>query len=127
MNSIIFVGVVTLVFALASLIGVGPQEAFQLADNAAGVFYGIAYLVMFSIPLVGLHELRTGAPLWLRIAAISGFIVTLLYIVFSTFPIVEVVNPYWFAAKIVGVTVITNLIGVAVFVAGSKRAQNSTA
>jgi amino acid transporter len=127
MNSIIFVGAVTLVFALASLIGVGPQEAFQLADNAAGVFYGIAYLVMFAIPLVGLRELRTGAPLWLRIAAISGFIVTLLYIVFSTFPIVEVVNPYWFAAKIVGVTVITNLIGVAVFVAGSKRAQNSTA
>jgi glutamate:GABA antiporter len=126
-NSIAFVGVVTVVFALASLIGVGPQEAFQLADNAAGVFYGIAYLVMFAIPLVGLQAVRAGAPLWLRIASISGFVVTLLYIVFSTFPIVEVVNPYWFAAKIIGVTLITNLIGVAIFVAGNKRARNSTA
>jgi hypothetical protein len=121
-NSIAFVGVVTVVFALASLIGVGPQEAFQLADNAAGVFYGIAYLVMFAIPLIGLRAVRDGAPLWLRIAAISGFVVTLLYIVFSTFPIVEVVNPYWFAAKIVGVTLVTNLIGVAVFASGSRRA-----
>ena len=121
-NSIAFVGVVTVVFALASLIGVGPQEAFQLADNAAGVFYGIAYLVMFAIPLIGLRAVRAGAPLWLRIAAISGFVVTLLYIVFSTFPIVEVVNPYWFAAKIVGVTLVTNLIGVAVFASGSRRA-----
>jgi len=121
-NSIAFVGVVTVVFALASLIGVGPQEAFQLADNAAGVFYGIAYLVMFAIPLIGLRSVRAGAPLWLRIASISGFVVTLLYIVFSTFPIVEVVNPYWFAAKIVGVTLVTNLIGVAVFASGSRRA-----
>jgi amino acid transporter len=126
-NSIAFVGVVTVVFALASLIGVGPQEAFQLADNAAGVFYGIAYLVMFAIPLIGLRSVRAGAPLWLRIASVSGFVVTLLYIVFSTFPIVEVVNPYWFAAKIIGVTLVTNLIGVAVFVAGNKRARNSTA
>jgi glutamate:GABA antiporter len=121
-NSIAFVGVVTVVFALASLIGVGPQEAFQLADNAAGVFYGIAYLVMFAIPLVGLRAIRADAPLWLRIAAISGFVVTLLFIVFSTFPIVEVVNPYWFAAKIIVVTLVTNLIGVAVFASGSRRA-----
>lgn len=121
-NSIAFVGAVTVVFALASLIGVGPQEAFQLADNAAGVFYGIAYLVMFAIPLIGLRAVRADAPLWLRIAAISGFVVTLLFIVFSTFPIVEVVNPYWFAAKIIGVTLLTNLIGVAVFASGSRRA-----
>ena len=31
---IVFVGVVTLVFAIASQIGVGQQEAFQLIDNA---------------------------------------------------------------------------------------------
>jgi len=124
-NSIAFVGAITVIFALASLIGVGPQEAFQLADSAAGVFYGIAYLVMFAIPLIGLREIRAGVPLWVRIAAVSGFLVTLLYIVFSTFPIVEVVNSYWFAAKIIVVTLITNLIGVAVFVTGSRRAARN--
>ena len=38
MNSILFVGVVTLAFSLASLIGVNEQEAFQIQDNAATRF-----------------------------------------------------------------------------------------
>src|SRR5205823_2378142 len=39
-NSIVFVGAVTLVIAISSQIGAGIQEAFQLVDNAANVFYG---------------------------------------------------------------------------------------
>ena len=73
-NSILFVGIVTLVFAIASQIGVGAQEAFQLIDNAAGIFYGIAYLVLFAIPICGLRALPVRAPLWLRIAAAVGFL-----------------------------------------------------
>ena len=52
-NSIFFVGGVTLVIAVASQIGTGIQEAFQLVDNAANVFYGIVYAVLFAIPIVG--------------------------------------------------------------------------
>src|SRR5207253_5092554 len=37
-NSIIFVGATTLTIAIASQIGAGIQEAFQLVDNAANVF-----------------------------------------------------------------------------------------
>src|SRR5438874_13532229 len=40
-NSILFVGLITLAFSLASLIGVKEQEAFQLQDNAATTFYGL--------------------------------------------------------------------------------------
>lgn len=40
-NSILFVGLVTLAFSLASLIGVKEQEAFQIQDNAATVFYAL--------------------------------------------------------------------------------------
>src|SRR5438045_5459299 len=69
-NSIIFVGAVTLVIAIASQIGAGIQEAFQLVDNAANVFYGIVYFTMFAIPIFGATEIRSGAPIWLRIAAI---------------------------------------------------------
>ena len=50
-NSIMFVGAVTLVIAIASQIGAGIQEAFQLVDNAANVFYGIVYFDMFAIPI----------------------------------------------------------------------------
>ena len=122
-NSILFVGVVTLVFAIASQIGVGAQEAFQLIDNAAGIFYGIAYLVLFAIPMCGLRTLPTRAPLWLRLGAAVGFSVTALYIVLTIFPIVDVQNRTAFAAKIIIVTIAANLIGGLIFVAGSRRSR----
>ena len=55
-NSILFVGAVTLVLALVGLIGVGKQEAFQLLWNASGLFYALTYLVMFAIPIFGLKN-----------------------------------------------------------------------
>ena len=51
MNSILFVGAVTLAFSIVGLIGVGKQEAFQLLWNASAIFYALTYLVMFAIPL----------------------------------------------------------------------------
>src|SRR6266403_4534816 len=71
-NSIFFVGTITLVIAIASQIGAGIQEAFQLVDNAANVFYGIVYLVLFAIPIAGASAVRSARP-WLRLAAICGF------------------------------------------------------
>ena len=68
-NSIIFVGIVTFLFAVGSQLGVGAQEAFQLIDNAAGIFYGIAYLVLFAIPIFGLRKHSSRAPLWLKVVA----------------------------------------------------------
>ena len=58
-NSIIFVGALTLVIAIASQIGAGIQEAFQLVDNAANVFYGIVYFTMFAIPIFGAAAIRS--------------------------------------------------------------------
>src|SRR5229473_8314246 len=72
-NSIFFVGTITLVIAIASQIGAGIQEAFQLVDNAANVFYGIVYLMLFAIPIAGARAIRSDAPIWLRIAAGCGF------------------------------------------------------
>src|SRR4029453_3724152 len=70
-NSILFVGLVTLTFSLASLIGVKEQEAFQLQDNAATTFYALIYIVLFAIPLVAIKRFGVSAPLWLKVAAIS--------------------------------------------------------
>jgi amino acid transporter len=120
-NSLLFVGAITLVMALASQIGAGVQEAFQLIDNAANVFYGIAYFAMFAIPLFGAAAIRRGAPMWLRIAAIAGAVTSLLAIFFTVFPIIDVPSPMLFAFKIVGVTVIANAIGLTIFVTGRRR------
>src|SRR5215216_1867528 len=80
-NSILFVGSMTLAIGLVGLIGVGEQEAFQLLWNASGIFYALTYLVMFAIPLVGLRRAGQSMPLWVRAAAGSGFMMTLLYVV----------------------------------------------
>jgi amino acid transporter len=120
-NSVIFVGALTLTIAIASQIGAGIQEAFQLVDNASNVFYGIVYAMLFAIPLVGATGLRTGAGIWLRIAAVCGFLVSLSAIFFTIYPIIDVPSPLSFAVKIVAVTAIANAIGIAIFLAGKKR------
>ncbi|MFN2476679.1 MAG: APC family permease [Chthoniobacterales bacterium] len=125
-NSILFVAVVTLAFAIASLIGVGAQEAFQLIDNAAGIFYAIAYLILFAIPIYGLRQVKSHAPLWLKIAAVFGFAVTVLYVLLTIFPIVEVQSPLWFGAKIVLTTVGANVVGWLIFRAGQKRQREKS-
>src|SRR5881398_2536117 len=120
-NSIMFVGAITLVIAISSQIGAGLQEAFQLVDNAANVFYGIVYTVMFAIPIAGAAAIRAGARTWLRLAAGAGLVVCLLAIFFTIYPIIDVPSPLVFAAKIIAVTLIANLIGVTIFALNYKR------
>lgn len=119
-NSIIFVGTLTLVIAIASQIGAGIQEAFQLVDNAANVFYGIVYFTMFALPLVGAVGVRTKS-IWLRIAAFAGIAVCLSAIFFTVYPIIDVPSPLIFGAKVAAVTIIANAIGVTVYYLGSRR------
>ncbi|MGI9114126.1 MAG: APC family permease [Chthoniobacterales bacterium] len=119
-NSIIFVGAVTLLLAVSSQIGAGIQEAFQLVDNAANVFYGIAYGVMFAIPLLGARAVRANAGIALRIAASCGLAVSLLAIFYTVYPIIDVPSPLSFAAKIIAVTFICNAVGAAIFWAARR-------
>src|SRR2546427_7044134 len=120
-NSIMFVGAITLVIAIASQIGAGIQEAFQLVDNAASGFYGIVYFMMFAIPIFGAGAIRSGAPFWLRVAAGCGFGVCLLAIFFTVYPIIDVPSRLIFAAKIICVTVIANSVGVGIYLIGKRK------
>ena len=120
-NSVIFVSAITLTIGVASQIGAGIQEAFQLVDNASNVFYGIVYFTMFAIPIFGARAIRSGAPIWLRLAAICGAAVSLSAIFFTVYPIIDVPSPLNFAVKIISVTAIANAIGVAIFLLGAKR------
>ncbi|HEX3100349.1 MAG TPA: APC family permease, partial [Pyrinomonadaceae bacterium] len=126
-NSILFVGTVTLFMGIVGLIGVGKQEAFQLLWNASGVFYAITYLVMFAIPMIGLKAAGVKAPIWLKIAAFSGFAMTLLYVGLSIVPIVRVESQFAFALKIGGLIIVTNLIGLGIYFAARRRTANSAA
>jgi len=120
-NSILLVGACAFLISLASLLGVGQAEAFQLLFNASGMFYALTYVVMFAIPLVGLRAVRPRPPLWLRVASASGLAMTVLYVVLSVFPIIKVASVGLFAAKISLVIVLANLLGVAILVTARRR------
>jgi amino acid transporter len=118
-NSILFVGGATFAFGIAGLIGVGKQEAFQLLWNASATFYGMTYLVMFAIPIAGLRG-SARPPLWVRLASMSGFLMTLLNVVLAIVPIVQVENRLAFALKLLALVAVTNAIGFAIF----QRSRN---
>ena len=125
-NSILFVGAVTLVMGLLSLLGVGAQEAFQLLDNAGGVFYAITYLVLFAVPLFGMKAFGVRTPMWLKIACASGFIVTVIYIGFTVVPIIEVGSRITFAAKIISTVLVANIVGIVLYKLGKQRSSTSS-
>ena len=99
-GSVLFAGAAIMVLTLLAIIGAGNQEAYQLLLNASLLCFAGAYLVMFAIPLVA----RGAKPSWgVRLAALSGFMMTLLFVVLSVFPIVKVKNEGVFAAKLIAV------------------------
>lgn len=126
-NSILFVGLVSLGFGAAGIAGVGEQEAFQLLENASGIFYGFTYLALFTIPLLAFRRTEARLPVWLRVASASGLAVTLLYVVLSIFPIIDVTSWLSFGVKISGVVVALNAVGVALFLTERRRREAARA
>ncbi len=125
-NSILFVGGVALAAATVALVGVGPEEAYELLLTWSFTFYGLAYLAMFAIPLLARKESDLRPKLWLRLAAVSGFLVTLLFVVLSVFPIISVKSPSAYAIKSTAVLVGANAFGFLFYHFG-KRTGTDTA
>jgi amino acid transporter len=126
-NSIVLVGACSFGIAMLSLVGVGQAEAFQLLFNASGMFYALTYVVMFAIPIFGLRRVSPRPPLWLRVASLSGLLMTLLYVALSIFPIIKVESVATFALKISLVIVVMNLAGVGILVSARRRSARSAA
>jgi hypothetical protein len=76
---------------------------------------------MFAIPLVGNRKLGIQPGMWLRLAACSGFTVTLLFVVLSVFPVIDVPNPASYAWKTVAVVVGVNTLGAILYTRRKKR------
>jgi amino acid transporter len=121
-NSILFVGALTVVFTLSGQTGVGVQEAFQVLENAGGIFYAFTYIALFAIPLLAARRLAERPALWLQAAAFLGLVMSIMYSVLSVFPIIEVKDWHIFSAKIVTVLVGANLIGIGIYTFRGRRA-----
>ncbi len=123
-NSILFVGAATLALGIVGLIGVGRHESFQLLWNSSGAFYALTYLTMFAIPLFGLRDRTPPPPMWVKASAVLWLLMTLLYLAFSIDPIIPVSSRLMFAVKISGLVVITNAIGLVIYLI-SRRARRT--
>jgi amino acid transporter len=114
-NSIFFIGAITLLAGLAVLVGVRELEAFSMLQIWGFTFYALAYLALFAIPLVARKESKLRSGWLLKLAAISGFTLTLLYVVLSIFPVVEVADPMKYAAKTIAVLLGANCFALLLF------------
>ena len=110
-HAITFAGALVLLLLLLGSIGVHAQEAFQVLSNAAIAHYELAYLAMFAIPLLGANTLRAALPRWLRYTSLAGLCATLFAFLISTYPFVSVIDARAYAAKILGATLLSNLLG----------------
>jgi amino acid transporter len=118
LGSVLFAGAAGIVFSILANVGAGSQEAFQLLDNSGGILFALTYLAMFAIPLVARGE----KPSWgVRAAALSGFLMTLLYVVLSVFPIIDVQTPWVFTAKVVAVVGGLECVGTAYYWRAMRR------
>jgi glutamate:GABA antiporter len=120
-NSILFVGGVAFAAAIVALIGVGADEAYELLLTWSFTFYGLVYLVMFAIPILAREDRGLRPKLWLRLAAASGFLVTLLFVLLSAFPIIKVANQTAYTLKTVSVILGANAIGWLIYRVGSRK------
>jgi amino acid transporter len=111
-NSIRTVAVISLTFAIFATFIAGRQEAYQLLVNAAYVCYSIAYLALFSMPMIGYRRLRPSR--WLCMVSVSGFLITLAFMAFSIFPIVDVPSWLRFGAILISVVTGINLVGLSI-------------
>jgi amino acid transporter len=117
-GSIICVAAATFTLTFLGNLGVGAQEAFQFLNNTGLICWALTYLVMFAIPLAGRGE---KAPLVVRLAAASGFAMTLGYAALAIFPVVDVKSPISFTIKAVALIAGINGLGALYFRFASRR------
>jgi glutamate:GABA antiporter len=120
-NSILFMGGIALIASTAVLIGAGNQEAFELLQIWSWTFYGLAYIAMFAIPLFASARTGIRPKLWLRVAAASGMTVTMLFVLLSIFPIVDVSSKLGYSLKIALVVFGANFLGWTIYRAGRQK------
>jgi len=119
-RSITVIVVLGVLMCFLASAGTSAQEAFQLLAVTANISYGIYYLLMFAVPLVVGSRFGKPPGTVLKFACCCGIFVTLLSIAFSLVPVVQVAQPWLFALKITLTALAVNLLGVGIYMRGSR-------
>lgn len=124
-NSVLFAAVATVAACVIALAGVNEEEAFSLIQIWGFTLYGLVYLAMFAIPLIGSRKLGVRPSVGMKLAAASGFVVTLLFVGLSIFPVIDVPNPASYAWKTIAVVVGVNAVGVLLYSRARRQVRHS--
>ena len=76
---------------------------------------------MFALPLAGRQRNVIRPPFWLQAASVSGFAMTVMFVVLSLFPIIDVPNPWTFTAKVGGFTLACQVAAMGLFYSHRRR------
>ncbi len=120
-NAILVTALLVAALLILASAGVHAAEAFAVLNNASNVLYGLAYLAMFAIPVIGAKLLRTCIPTWVKVLCVVGFCAVAFSLSTSAYPFVDVPDPLGFATKIISTTALTNLLGYVFYRARSLR------
>jgi glutamate:GABA antiporter len=114
-NSVLFSSLVIAALIALGSAGVHAAEAFNVLNNASSEFYALAYLAMFAIPILGYKLFAKRIPLWVALLCAVGFLSTFATLALNAYPFDVSAKPIPFAIKILGVTLLVNVIGYAFY------------
>ncbi len=106
---------------LLSMMGVREHGGQSASGAASIVHYAIAYVALFSLPLFGRSALRSALPQWVRLAALAGLFSSVIALVITVYPIIDVTSSRLYAAKICAVVVASNMARGADFRSGKNK------
>lgn len=119
-RSICVIVVLSVLMCFFASAGTSAQEAFQVIAASANISYAVYYLLMFTVPLVAGDRFGKRPGVVLRLACVSGILITVLSVIFSLVPVVAVASAWIFALKISLTAVAANLAGAAVYWRGDR-------
>ena len=124
-NSILFSAAFIALLVVLGSAGVHAAEAFNVLNNSSTEFYALAYLVMFAVPIIGLAALRKRIPTWVIILSAVGLLSTAATLALNAYPFNTSTRPAPFAAKILGTTLLINLLGFAFYRIRNQRPSSN--
>jgi amino acid transporter len=121
-NSILFGASVIAALIVLGSAGERAVQTFNLLNNASNEFYVLAYMVMFAIPIFGRKLFRHHVPLLVVLLCGVGFVTMLLTFALNAYPFDGSSTPLLFAAKMLSVTLLVNVLGYAFYKLRNKPA-----
>ncbi len=110
-RSIVVIVALAIIACSLATFGADAHEAMQLINVTGAFLYDIYFGMMFLIPLVAGKRFGKPPGMYLKAAALSGLLVTILHGVLSVFPIINVPNPFLFGVKILAASAVVNAVG----------------